>query len=103
MRLILDDHDALEGRIEMLDHDIDDGLMPWEDRIVLLRTLPGIDRDSACAVLAGIGPDLDAFGSSDHRAAVGLSAPVPSSSSCAPSCSGATKQREPGPDSDRLP
>ena len=66
---LLRDHDALEERIEALDRDIDDASMPWEDRILLLMTIPGIDRASACAILAEIGPDLDAFGCVDRLAA----------------------------------
>ena len=69
LRDLLGDHDALDERIETLDRDIEDGLTPWEDRIVLLLTIPGIDRASACAILAEIGPDLDVFGSSERLAA----------------------------------
>ena len=66
---LLVDHDALEDRIEALDREIEEGLKPWRDRIVLLLTIPGIDRSSACAILAEVGPDLDVFGSSEHLAA----------------------------------
>ena len=66
---LLRDHDALEERLEALDGEIDAGLTPWEDRIVLLLTIPGINRASACAILAEIGPDLDIFGSSERLAA----------------------------------
>ena len=50
---------------------IDSGLAPWSERIALLQTIPGIDRPSACAILAEIGPDLDAFGSGQRLAAMG--------------------------------
>lgn len=66
---LLREHDALEERIQGFDRAIDDGFVPWEDRILLLQTIPGIDRASACAILAEIGPDLDAFGSTDRLAA----------------------------------
>ena len=66
---LLHEHDALQQRIQGLDRDIDDGLSPWRERIVLLQTIPGIDRPSACAILAEIGPDLDAFGTAEHLAA----------------------------------
>ena len=69
LRDLLRDHDALDERIKALDRDIEAGLVPWEDRIVLLLTIPGIDRASACAILAEIGPDLDVFGSSERLAA----------------------------------
>ena len=66
---LLREHDALHERIQGLDHAIDDGLRPWRERIVLLQTIPGIDRPSACAILAEIGPDLDAFGCAERLAA----------------------------------
>ena len=69
LRDLLLDHDALEDRIGALDREIESTLETWKDRIVLLMTIPGIDRASACAILAEIGPDLDVFGSSEHLAA----------------------------------
>ena len=66
---LLREHDALQERIHGLDHDIDSGLEPWSERITLLQTIPGIDRPSACAILAEIGPDLDAFASAERLAA----------------------------------
>lgn len=69
LRDLLRDHDALEERIAGFDRDIEDGLAPWQDRTVLLLTIPGIDRASACAILAEVGPDLDVFGTSERLAA----------------------------------
>ena len=36
---------------------------------MLLQSIPGIDRPSACAILAEIGPNLDAFASAERLAA----------------------------------
>ena len=66
---LLHEHDALQERIQGLDRDIVEGLEPFRERIVLLQTIPGIDRPSACAILAEIGPDLDVFGSAERLAA----------------------------------
>ena len=66
---LLAEHDALQQRIQGLDRDIDTGLEPWRERIGLLQTIPGIDRPSACAILAEIGPDLDAFANAERLAA----------------------------------
>lgn len=71
LRDLLRDHDALDERIGTLDGEIREGFAPWEDRIVLLLTIPGIDRAAAYAILAEIGPDLDVFGSSERLAAWG--------------------------------
>ena len=66
---LLREHDALQQRLQGLDRDIDASLEPWRERITLLQTIPGIDRPSACAILAEIGPDLDAFGCAERLAA----------------------------------
>ena len=66
---LLGEHDALHERLQGLDRDIDSGLAPWREHIALLQTIPGIDRASACAILAEIGPDLDAFGCAERLAA----------------------------------
>ena len=67
---LLGEHDALHERLQGLDRDIDSGLEPWRERITRLQTIPGIDRPSACAILAEIGPDhLDAFGCAERLAA----------------------------------
>ena len=66
---LLREHDALQERVQGLDRDIDSALEPWSERITLLQTIPGIDRPSACAILAEIGPDLDAFASAERLAA----------------------------------
>jgi len=69
LRDLLLDHGTLEERIGALDYEIKEVLNPWEDRLVLLLTIPGVDRASACAILAEIGPDLTVFGSSERLAA----------------------------------
>ncbi len=66
---LLREYDALLGRIQGLDRDIDSRLEPWSERIALLQTIPGIDRPSASALLAEIGPDLGVFGCAERLAA----------------------------------
>ena len=44
-------------------------LAPYRDQLDLLTTLPGIDRDSACAILIELGPDIQVFPSHRHCAA----------------------------------
>ena len=69
LRDLLGEHDALLERTKELDRAIDAGLEPWSERIALLQTIPGIDRPSASAILAEVGPDLDAFASAERLAA----------------------------------
>ena len=66
---LMEEFDSLVARERRLSGRIRDGLAPWNERIRLLTTIPGIDEASACAIFAEIGPDLDAFPSADHLAA----------------------------------
>ena len=61
-------HDA-SGRIAHYDGEIERGLAGHEAPIDRLRTIPGIDRHSACAILIELGPDISVFASSRHCAA----------------------------------
>ena len=62
-------HDAACRSIEELDRLLEAGLAGSEERIRLLETVPGVDRGSACAILAELGEDLAAFRSAGHVAA----------------------------------
>ena len=66
---LMEEFDSLVARERRLSKRIHDCLAPWNERIRLLTTIPGIDEASACAIFAEIGPDLDAFPSADHLAA----------------------------------
>ncbi len=44
---LLEEHDALEARIEAYAKQIDEPLTPWEEPLRLLTTIPGIDRSAA--------------------------------------------------------
>lgn len=65
---LLLEHDSLEERIRKIDREISRGFSQWEKKLELLQTIPGIDRGSACAILAEIGPDLGVFPSAEHLA-----------------------------------
>ena len=71
-RLLLADclleYDALMARIAMFDQAIRKQLEAFTEPCLLLQTIPGIDEVSAGAIIAEIGPDLQAFGS-PHRLA----------------------------------
>ena len=61
-------HEA-ERRIAEYDAFIRERLAPWQDQVDRLTTVPGIDQDSARAILIEIGPDIGAFSSLRHFAA----------------------------------
>ena len=66
---LLEEHDALEARIEAYAQKIDEQLTPWEEQLRLLTTIPGIDRSAASTILVEIGPDIGVFGSKERLAA----------------------------------
>ena len=66
---LLGQYDALSVRLERLDQQIEAALAPWDESLRLLQTVPGVDRRSACAILAEVGPDLSPFARSQDLAA----------------------------------
>ena len=72
-RFILQDQlaafEQARARLSTYDAFIQDRLAPYRNQIDLLTTLPGIDRDSACAILIELGPDIQVFPSHRHCAA----------------------------------
>ncbi len=56
-------------RIAAYDGAIGRGLAPHRARIDLLRTVPGTDEASACAILIELGPDIGVFPTARHCAA----------------------------------
>ncbi len=58
-------HDYASQKIACYDKLIREGLDGFEKQLLLLQTIPGIDRESACAIL--IGPDIGVFGSALRR------------------------------------
>lgn len=56
-------------RIRAYDAVLSNGLSGFPQQIQLLMTIPGIDRESACAILIELGPDIRVFPSRQHCAA----------------------------------
>ena len=69
LRDLLQRIDAVDRSLADVDELLALSLQPWEDRLRLLETVPGIDRGSACAILIELGPDLGAFRTASHLAA----------------------------------
>ena len=59
----------VRGRLVGYDAAIERGLSGFREEIDLLMTIPGIDRESACAILIELGPDISVFRSRRHCAA----------------------------------
>jgi transposase len=60
--------DFLDEAIASLSGAIDAAIAPFADKVALLDTIPGIDRRTAEALLAEIGPDMSVFPSHRHLA-----------------------------------
>lgn len=58
----------LEGQVARYAKQIERQMRPFEWAAGLLMTMPGVDRTSACALIAEIGVDMQRFASSRHLA-----------------------------------
>ena len=66
---LLAEHDKLMQRVDDCERKINEEFSSWEKKLELLQTIPGIDRSSACVILAEIGPSLEVFPTAGHLAA----------------------------------
>jgi transposase len=60
--------DYLDGAIGRLSGEIERQIAPFAHQLALLDTIPGVDRRTAEALLAEIGPDMNRFGSPERLA-----------------------------------
>lgn len=66
MRIVLSHLNYITGAIAQVDSAIDVMVSEFENTISLLRTIPGVDRNSAITIISEIGNDMSQFGSSKH-------------------------------------
>jgi len=64
----LDEWDALEERIRRIEAEIDTRTHPFESAIALWQTVPGVDRVTACSLVAEIGVEMKQFPTAQHLA-----------------------------------
>lgn len=64
----LDEWKALSDRIRRVEQEIDRRIAPFEHAVTLWQTIPGINRVTACVLVAEIGVDMTAFPSAQHLA-----------------------------------
>jgi len=57
--------EELEARRGRFEQTLVEGLTAWTPQLVLLQTIPGIDRMSAAMLLVEIGKDMQAFGNAE--------------------------------------
>ena len=64
----LDEWEALEQRIQRMEAEIDQRVRPFEAAVALWQTIPGVDRVTACHLVAEIGVDMNPFPTAQHLA-----------------------------------
>jgi len=64
----LNEWDALEERIRRIEAEIDTRVHPFESAVGLWQTVPGIDRVTACSLVAEIGVEMKQFPTAQHLA-----------------------------------
>ncbi|WP_305927807.1 IS110 family transposase [Bacillus mycoides] len=64
----------LESSIQQLEDKIDEILLPYQEQVELLLTIPGVKKHSVACIIAQIGVEMDQFPSAHHLASwAGLS------------------------------
>ena len=66
---LLEAYNQAAARLTRYDALLSEGLSDFREQIDLLRTIPGTDRYSACAIVIELGPDIRVFPSRRHCAA----------------------------------
>jgi transposase len=64
----LDEWDALGDRIRRIEAEIDTRARPFESAITLWQTVPGVERVTACSLVAEIGVEMKQFPTARHLA-----------------------------------
>jgi transposase len=67
-RLLLDEWKAFGERIKRIEAGIDKRIRPFEQAVALWQTIPGVDRVTACNLVAEIGVDMKQFPTAQHLA-----------------------------------
>jgi transposase len=63
-----DEWEALGQRIQRIEAEIDQQIRPFEPAVALWQTIPGVDRVTACHLVAEIGVDMNHFPTAQHLA-----------------------------------
>jgi transposase len=68
LREFLDEWRALGARIQRIEEEIDRRIAPFEEAVTLWRSIPGMDRVTACNLVAELGVNMAQFPSAQHLA-----------------------------------
>lgn len=68
LKEFLDEWRALEARIRRIEDQIDRRIAPFEEAVTLWQSIPGMDRVTACNLVAEMGVNMAQFPSAQHLA-----------------------------------
>lgn len=68
LSVLLEHIDFLDQQISRLDQEIAEQMLPFEEELTLLETIPGVGRRTAEQILAEIGTDINRFPTAAHLA-----------------------------------
>ena len=68
LKEFLDEWRALGARIRRVEEEIERRIVPFEEAVTLWQSIPGIDRVTACNLVAEIGVNMAQFPSAQHLA-----------------------------------
>lgn len=69
LREFLDEWNALAERISRVEQEIDRRIAPYEHAVMLWQSIPGMDRVTACNLVAELGVNMAQFPSAQHLTA----------------------------------
>jgi transposase len=68
LKEFLDEWKALGKRIQRIEEEIDRRMVPFEEAVALWQSIPGVDRVTACTLVAELGVNMAQFPSAQHLA-----------------------------------
>jgi transposase len=68
LREFLDEWKALGVRVTRMDEEIERRIVPFSETVTLWQSIPGVDRVTACTLVAELGVNVEQFPSAHHLA-----------------------------------
>jgi transposase len=66
LRQLFDHLRFTESKLSQIEQEIDRRMRPFQDEVIRLRTIPGVDQVTAWGILSEIGLDMNQFPSAEH-------------------------------------
>jgi len=76
LRQLFDHLRFTESKLSQIEQEIDRRMRPFQDEVIRLCTIPGVDQVTAWGILSEIGLDMNQFPSAEHLSSWLLCVPV---------------------------